>query len=161
MEYLRRYWWLAIALVLAIGAYAYFNRPPSPINASAANLLVSSEDLSGWPVDLQSTDNTFGSSDAARGVVHPGADADVYVMVYVFRSTTDSRSGYQQAITQVQNAGWTAPGAEGNPVFGDESFIGWSPAGSMVALAYRECDRFGQRTRGARRRHHCHRVGGG
>jgi hypothetical protein len=139
VQYVKRFWWLGAMLIVVVVAYRSLNPPPSPINASAASILVADSDLGGnWSVDASDSENSYGSTDAARGVVHPGADADVYIMVYVFRSTSDAQAGYQRAKGQIESAGWTEPKQQGAAAlgheFGQESFVGWSPVGSMVIL---------------------------
>ena len=124
----------SLALVLLCGCGA-----PSPISASAASLLVTSDDLGGsWSVVSGSAAHSFGSTDAATAFVQAPGSAVVIVFVYVFQSTSDAQSGYQQSKNEFQTSGWTAPAPEGSSAlgqeFGEESFVGWDQAGNVTVL---------------------------
>jgi hypothetical protein len=96
---------------------------PSPINASADALMVTSAQLGGgWAVESQQVDTTYDAVTAAREVVHPGPDADVIIVVYVFGSATNAHTGLQTILAQLAVQGQTdANSYSTTTVFGDET----------------------------------------
>ncbi|SRR5581483_3556320 len=120
---------------------------PAPINTSAVNLLLGKPDTGGWAVEVQQLANSFGSKEAAKGVVSPGDGTYVDLTVYVFRSTSDAQTGYGNVRAFLRSGGYTAQGRCGAPGFstcdvsaglGDESLVGWSDSGTMVLLWRRD-----------------------
>jgi hypothetical protein len=96
---------------------------PSPINASADSLMVTSTQLGGgWSVEPQQVDATYDAVTASREVVHPGADADVIIIVYVFGSPSNAHTGLQTILAQLAVQGQTDPNSSSTvTVFGDET----------------------------------------
>lgn len=106
------------ALTLACGSAA----GPSPINATADNLVISTSDLSGSTADSQPLDTTYGATSGAKVVVHPGANAEVTVAVYVFGSTSDAHTGFQTIMALLLAQGQSDPNTTNlTTIFGDET----------------------------------------
>jgi len=123
---------LATLLILLCGCGS-----PAPIAGPADNLLVGDADLSGiGTVDPPSELNSmFGAANAAEVVVHPGADADVYVSVFVYSTTSDAQSGYEQLKSVDTGLGFAEAGStQSQPALGDESFTGFSPDNRIAML---------------------------
>src|SRR5579872_1951848 len=104
---------------------------PAPINTSAANLLLGKPDTGGWAVEVQQLANSFGSKDAAKGVVSPGDGTYIDLTVYVFRSTSDAQTGYGNVRVFLRSGGYTAQGRCGAPGFSTcdvSAGLGMSPS---------------------------------
>ena len=102
--------------------------------------MITSSDVSGWAVESQQLDATYGASSAAKSVVHPGADADVIIIVYVFGSSSEAHNGFQTILAQLVVQGQNDPNATSlTTVFGNETFsINFYNDGTQLMLWRRD-----------------------